>query len=211
MKHLTATDIEQMDKIYRLNLINSCTGYKAANLIGTKSKDGITNLAIFNSFVHLGSNPALIGFILRPLTVPRHTYTNFKTTKFFTVNHVTTAMIADAHHTAAGYPEDISEFTKTNLTEEYLDNFHAPFVKESPLKLGCQYKNEYLVKENGTLLIVASIEHIYYEEAMQWEDGWMQLDKANIVTANGLDGYAATQLVKRYQYARPDQETKAFE
>ena len=40
MKHIKASDIEEMEKIYRLNLVNSCTGYKSANLIATRSKSG---------------------------------------------------------------------------------------------------------------------------------------------------------------------------
>lgn len=71
MKHFSKEDISKMSSIYRLNMINSCTGYKSANLIGTKSKKGVTNLAVFNSVIHLGSNPPLIGFILRPTTVAR--------------------------------------------------------------------------------------------------------------------------------------------
>ena len=71
---------ESLGKIPRLNLINSCMGYKSANLIGTISKDGRPNLAVFSSITHLGSDPALIGFILRPTTVPRHTYSNIKET-----------------------------------------------------------------------------------------------------------------------------------
>ncbi|MFZ0490151.1 MAG: flavin oxidoreductase, partial [Salegentibacter sp.] len=35
MKHITSEDIRSMEKVFRLNLINSCTGYKSANLIGT--------------------------------------------------------------------------------------------------------------------------------------------------------------------------------
>ncbi|PTL98815.1 MAG: flavin oxidoreductase, partial [Candidatus Arcticimaribacter sp.] len=66
MKHFSKEAIGAMPSIYRLNMINSCTGYKSANLIGTQSKEGNTNLAVFNSVVHLGSNPPLIGFILRP-------------------------------------------------------------------------------------------------------------------------------------------------
>ena len=53
-------DIFNLDKVKRLKLINSITGVKPANLIGTRSSDGITNLAIFSSIVHLGSNPPLI-------------------------------------------------------------------------------------------------------------------------------------------------------
>ena len=48
MKHFTKKQINEMDKIYRLNLINSCTGYKSSNLIATISDEGINNVAIFS-------------------------------------------------------------------------------------------------------------------------------------------------------------------
>ena len=72
MQHFQKEDLEGFSKIYRLNLINSVTGYKSAHLVGTVSAEGTKNLAVFSSVVHLGSDPALIGFILRPTTVPRH-------------------------------------------------------------------------------------------------------------------------------------------
>ena len=56
--------IEKLEKIYRVNLMNSCSGYKSANLIGTISNNGQYNLAVFSSIVHLGSNPPLLGFFL---------------------------------------------------------------------------------------------------------------------------------------------------
>lgn len=110
MKQLSTEDFSKMERIERLNLINSCTGYKSANLIATQSIDGKSNIAIFSSVTHLGSDPALIGFIVRPTTVPRDTYKNIKETGYFTVNHVTESMIADAHHTSANYAHGISEF-----------------------------------------------------------------------------------------------------
>ena len=73
--HLNTNDIEDMHPIRRINLINGITGIKPANLIGTYSPRFGENLSIFNSLVHLGSNPALIGFILRPTgDVSRNTY-----------------------------------------------------------------------------------------------------------------------------------------
>ncbi|MEM6687604.1 MAG: flavin oxidoreductase, partial [Bacteroidota bacterium] len=53
MATITRTDIDTMEKLYRINLINSCSGYKSANLIGTKSTDGFTNVAVFSSVTHL--------------------------------------------------------------------------------------------------------------------------------------------------------------
>lgn len=208
MKHFSKEDIDQMSSIYRLNMINSCTGYKSANLIGTQSENGKTNLAVFNSVVHLGSNPPLIGFILRPTSVPRHSHQNMKKNGLFTINHIHQSQIEDAHHTSAKYPEEISEFDQTSLVEEYKEGIKAPFVKNAPLQLGCRYLNEYQIKENDTSIIVGQIEHIFIDEEMLLEDGWVQLDKGGVVTINGLDGYAIPKLIERFTYARPKLKAK---
>ena len=204
MIHYSRTDIDQMDKIFRLNLINSCTGFKSANLLGTKSLNGVSNVAVFSSITHLGSSPPLIGFILRPTTVPRDTYRNIKDTGVFTANHIYSDIIEDAHHTSAKYPDEVSEFTKTGLEEEFLGDFPAPFVKGAKIRLGCRFLNEYVIKENDTLLLVSAIEHVFIaDQDILQEDGWLKLENANTVAINGLDGYATTSLLDRYAYARP--------
>lgn len=210
MKEVTAAAIAKMQKIERLNLINSCTGYKSANLIATKSLDGINNIAVFSSITHLGSNPALIGFIMRPTTVPRDTYKNIRETGYFTVNHITVTMISDAHHTSANYDPDESDFDKTNLEEEFKNNIAIPFVKGSPVQLYCKYLNEYYIKENDTVHVIASIEKLFYNEELANKDGWLQIDKGNVVALNGLDGYCLPKLIDRFEYARRDTPTKSF-
>ena len=210
MKHLSRDTISQMEKVQRLNLINSCTGYKSASLLATKATSGETNVAIFSSVTHLGSNPAMIGFIMRPTTVPRDTYKNIRETGYFTVNHITVDMIADAHHTSANYELSTSEFDKTNLEEEYKANIDIPFVKGSPVQLYCKYLNEYHIKENDTIHVIATIEHLFFEEEIEHNDGWLQLDKGNVVAINGLDGYCLPKLIDRYQYARKEIPTTSF-
>jgi flavin reductase (DIM6/NTAB) family NADH-FMN oxidoreductase RutF len=210
MKDISKATIATMDKVTRLNLINSCTGYKSTNLIATKSIDGQSNVAIFSSVTHLGSEPPLIGFIMRPTTVPRDTYKNIKETNYFSINHVTVDMIEDAHHSSANYDLGISEFDKTNLEEEYKNDISTPFVKRSPVQLYCKYVNEYYIQENDTIHIIASIERLFFDEELQHEDGWLQLDKGNVVTVNGLDGYCLPKLVDRLKYARKNQPTESF-
>lgn len=210
MKNISKEDISKMQKVERLNLVNSCTGYKSANLIATRSKDGLTNVAIFSSVTHLGSNPALIGFIMRPTTVPRDTYKNIRETEYFTVNHITSNMVADAHHTSANYDFGVSEFDKTQLEEEYKSGIEIPFVKGSPVQLYCRYLNEYYIKENDTIHIIASIENLFYLEELQHKDGWLQIDRGNVVALNGLDGYCLPKLLDRFEYARQNVPTKSF-
>ena len=208
MQYFNLDDIQGFSKLYRLNLINSITGYKSANMIGTRSNSGKENVAIFSSITHLGSNPALLHFTLRPNTVPRDTYKNIKENMVFTVNHVSLAQIEQAHHTSAKYDENISEFDQTSLEPEYKMDWHAPFVKGAPIALGCRYLNEYDIKENGCVLIIAAIEHIFVEDKLLQKDGWVKLESGEVVAINGLDGYALPQLQKRMEYARPNEIKK---
>lgn len=209
--HFDKNAIEEMDKRFRANFINSVTGYKSANLLGTVDEDGITNLAVFSSITHLGSHPALIGFITRPTVVPRHTYSNIKTTGVFTVNHIHADIIEEAHQTSARYDADISEFDVTKLTPEFINDCKTPFVAEAHIKIACRYVNEYPIKENGTLLVVGAIEDIYLPDGIHdIEDGWINLEKARGVTINGLDSYAEPQLLDRLQYAKTDVPTRSI-
>ncbi len=209
-KHFSRTSLSQLPSRERANLINTISGYKSANLIGTKSKEGKSNVSLFNSVVHLGSNPALLGFILRPLTVDRHTYENIRTTSFFTVNAVTEAIYKSAHGTSAKYEKGVSEFSKTGLSELYHPEFSAPFVEQSPIHIGCSYTNEYKIEENGCILIVGAIQEIYLQESLLLKDHWAKLDESELVSIVGLDGYAKPTIIDRLAYAKPDEPVKSI-
>lgn len=202
--HFDDDAIIAMDKRYRANFINSVTGYKSANLIGTISKDNHENLAIFSSITHIGSNPAMLGFIMRPTTVPRHTYTNIKATRSFTVNHINTEIVLPSHQTAAAYEENVSEFVATGLETEYLNNWRAPFVKQANIKIACEYVNEYKIEENGTILMIGAVKGVTLPDNCLQEDGWIDLETSMGVAINGLDAYASPKIIDRFSYAKPD-------
>ena len=130
----------KMDQQHRAHLINSVGGFKSVCLIGTIDSRGHTNLAIFNSIVHIGANPPLISFIMRPDSVERHTLANILSTGQYTINHLNETIFKQAHQTSAKYPKEISEFDATGLTPEFKNNFVAPFVKESNIQLSIEFK-----------------------------------------------------------------------
>jgi flavin reductase (DIM6/NTAB) family NADH-FMN oxidoreductase RutF len=80
MNIFSTTDIQNWERFYRANLINSLTGFKSASLIGTQNAVGKTNLAIFSSIFHIGSDPALVGYINRPRKAAPHTLANIEAT-----------------------------------------------------------------------------------------------------------------------------------
>ena len=201
MKSFIKEEIKALDKIYRLNLINSLSGYKSANLIGTKGEHG-ENLAIFSSVVHLGANPALLGLIMRPATVPRNTLTNMKLSKQFTINSVSEAIIEKAHYTSANFDEGISEFEACKLTPEYLGECSAPFLLESKLKMAMKLEQIIDIELNDTMLIIGSIQQVYVDEAALCNNGQIDLNTLETVTISGLNRYHKVSEVANFPYAR---------
>lgn len=204
MIHFSSTDFNEMHHLYRINLINSCSGYKSANLIGTKSTEGIANVAVFSSITHIGSDPALLGFFLRPTgTVTRNTYDNIKDSGVFTINHIHESILEDAHHTSAKYDASISEFDMTSLEAQYRDGFTAPFVKNSPVQIAMTYVEEYDIKANNTILLIGQIADLYLNYNLLQKDGFLNLSEGHVAAINGLDGYTIPKLKTRLEYQRP--------
>lgn len=201
-KTYSLQDILSMDKVPRLNMINAASGFKSACLIGTLSEGGVENLAVFNSVVHIGSNPPLLGFILRPVTVPRHTYQNILETGWYTINHIGESIYKKAHRTSGKYREDISEFEHCGLTPQYTDTCKAPYVLESAIKIGLTFEEEHTVKANGTKLIVGAVRELMLPEEAIEGDGFIDLETAGTLAISGLDSYHKTTRLSREDYVR---------
>jgi flavin reductase (DIM6/NTAB) family NADH-FMN oxidoreductase RutF len=207
---LTRKDIQALDSVTRLKIINAVTGIKPANLIGTMSEDGLTNVAIFSSVVHLGSNPPLLGFVMRPQgEVPRNTYQNIIETGVYTINHIHPEFVERAHYTSAKFDADLSEFNRCKLTKEFIPSFHAPFVEESTFKIGLKFQQEVKIERNGTSLIIGEIEHLFIPDEAINEEYEIDLEKSNTVGISGLNSYYSLQKIADYPYARVN-ETPGF-
>ncbi len=204
MQQFTPAEWQSWERFYRANFINSLTGFKSVSLIGTINAQGIPNLGMFSSIVHIGSDPALIGFINRPVAAAPHTLANIKANGLYTVNHIHPSFIDKAHQTSAKYPDEVNEFTEVGLTEDYIDGIHVPFVKESPIKYLLSLKEIVPITLNATFLVIGQLEQVLMDPALQpTSDGFLHLDQAGSICSNGLDAYYNTELIDRYDYAKP--------
>jgi flavin reductase (DIM6/NTAB) family NADH-FMN oxidoreductase RutF len=208
MQIISYSTIQTWERFYRANFINSLTGFKSASLIGTTNQKGQINLGIFSSLVHIGSDPALVGYINRPIKAAPHTLANIQSTGVYTINHIHTSFIEQAHQTSAKYPVEVSEFDEVGLTPEFLENTSAPFVKESKVKYGLTLEEIIPIKLNETFLVIGKIQQVKLEDNIVLQDGFLELDKASCICSNGIDGYYSTQLIDRYQYAKPGMKTE---
>lgn len=207
-KHYSIHDLAAMEQRYRAAFINSITGFKSLCLVGTKDADGQTNLAVFSSLVHLGANPALLGLIVRPDSVDRHTLSNILETRVYTINHVTKHCYKKAHQTSARYPKDTSEYTACGFKEVYRENFFTPFVEGSPLQIALKLQQQIPITANGTILLIGKVEHIFLDAAAVQDDGFVDIEKLGSITVSGLDSYHTTKRLARLSYAKPNQELK---
>ena len=201
-KRLLLDEIMDLERFTRMNLLNTISGVKGAHLIGTLGHRGAPNLGVFSSIVHVGASPPLIGFILRPLTVPRHTYHNIKAQGFFTLNSIQNGILAKAHQTSANYPEGVSEFDAVGLTPHYSDLHPAPYVQESALKIGLEWVEEYPIKANGTLFIVGKVVELIFPTSAMAPTGHIEHEQLDTMAVSGLDTYYQLGDKQQLAYAR---------
>lgn len=205
MNHLSHSAIAAMDSRYRGNLINSLSGFKSVSLIGTVNAQAQPNVAIFSNIVHLGANPALIGFVNRPLAAAPHTIANIQASGWYTVNHITPSMVAKAHQTSAKYDAGVSEFTTTGLQEIYRDGCAAPFVADSAVQYSMKLVEIIPITHNQTFFVIGAVQDVYVSElGAIAADGFIALNQLESVASLGMDGYYSTRKLGRYAYAKPD-------
>ena len=198
---LDRDDLEAMAKRERTNLVNSLPGYRAASLVGTCDARRRTNLAIVTSVIHVGAAPALMGVLMRPHTVPRHTLENLVETGAYTINAVTRTMHEAAHLTSARWPRERSEFDAVGLGAVWSEGHRAPYVAESPLQVGLEPVERHELV-NGCILVVGAVVEIRLGIDARAEDGHLDLGALDLVAASGLDEYHAPTSLGRLPYAK---------
>ena len=205
-----SSDINTMDTHRRAAFVNSLSGFKSANLVGTANAQGHTNVAIMSSAVHLGSKPPLLALVIRPGEEERHTLNNPLDIGCYSLNHVTPDIIEQAHQTAARYPADVSEFDATGLTPVWVEEFGAPMVAEAGIKLGLCLREHQVLAINGTHLIIGEVVLADVPSAWILEEGAVNLSLAGSVALSGLDTYWQARALKRMAYAKPDVPPRAL-
>jgi NAD(P)-dependent dehydrogenase (short-subunit alcohol dehydrogenase family)/flavin reductase (DIM6/NTAB) family NADH-FMN oxidoreductase RutF len=208
---LTQEDISALEDHERVFFINSLSGFKSANLVGTVSAEHHSNLAIVSSVVHLGANPPLLAMVMRPGSALRGTLKNILETGVYTLNHVNMGIHEQAHQTSARYPENVSEFNEVGLSEQWQDNFSAPFVQESNIKIGMKFRERHSLDINNTEFIIGEVVSIEVPDEAVAEDGFISLEKAGTLAVSSLDTYHSTQILASLSYAKPDKKITVLE
>jgi len=205
MKSITLSDIQNMEKLVRVQFANSLPGPKPISLVGSIDTEGRTNLAPFSTVTHLGSNPALIGLISRPDLVERHTLSNILSTNSYTINHFNPEILERAHQCSARFPRDTSEFQSTGLSEHFVNGIAAPFVGESRFRFALELAETIPIATNDTILIVGKVVLVQLLEEHLAEDGSVDLPALGSMASTALDTYFELTKPTRLPYAKSPQ------
>ena len=199
---LSRAAIDALEKRHRTNLVNGLTGFKGVTLLGTRDASGRDNVAIMTSAFHVGAAPPLIGVLLRPPVVERHSLENLLASGVWTLNQVDRSIYERAHRTSARWPRDVSEFDACGLTPERTDAVAAPYVAESPLAIALSLVERHTLV-NATVLVVGEVREVRLHEDVRAPDGQLDLAALGTVVAAGLDEYHETRRLERLPYAKP--------
>ncbi len=186
---IDASRIAAMDQPQRVQFATTLPGPKPVCLVGTRSFSGVANLAPFSSITHLGSNPILIGMVTRPDTVERHTLANILATGSWTLNHVTSSTVRQAHQCSVRYPAGVSEFDATGLTEMNHPGITAPFVAECPIRMALELVEIIPIPSNCTRLIVGRVVLVEIPDDAYSPDGRIDIAGHGSLASTALDTY----------------------
>ena len=199
-------DFSILDKHYRANLINSVIGVKQASLIGTVGNNGISNLALFSSTVHLGSNPPLVAIFSRPEgDTPKQTLNNIIENKDYSINHVNKSIVNRAHSCSFKFAAEESEFIECKLSEEFIVDCKAPIVKESYVSFAVRYQRHLSIQENGVIMVIGKIKSVFVNEGIIQDNGEVDFNHSSSIGVAGNNTYYGVDKIESLKYLKLDQ------
>ena len=199
-------DFSKLDKYFRANLINSVIGVKQASLIGTVGNNGISNLALFSSTVHLGSNPPLVAIFSRPEgDTPKQTLNNIIENKDYSINHVNKSIINRAHSCSFKFTAEESEFTECKLSEEFIVDCKAPIVEESYVSFAVRYQRHQSIQENGVIMVIGKIKSVFVNEGIIQDNGEVDFNHSSSIGVAGNNTYYGVDKIESLKYLKLDQ------
>lgn len=197
-------ELRGLERFFRAALVNSLRGAGPLVLVGSVSPEGVPNLAPFNSLVHVGANPPLLGLVFRPLTDRvGHTFRHLEATGWCTLNAVHAGIREAAHRCSARFAEGVSEFDAAGLTALTGETHPAPYVAESRVRLGCSLEEVHPIRANGTRFAVLAVRELFLPADAVGPDGFVDPAVTGSLLAVGTDAYGEPGPLTRLPYAHP--------
>lgn len=157
--------------------------------VGTRSVQGVDNLAPFSFFMGVSSKPPAVAISVARAGRDRlkHTAQNILDTGVFTVSIPSTYHLEQVAGTAAQYPESVSELEQWNLVARPGTQVDAPFPAQAGVALECRCIHTHDLGTTHLIVGEVLVFHIHDELVLQ-EEGRLLVDSRKLDPLARLGG-----------------------
>ncbi len=130
---------DEIDTVDAYKLMSGLIVPRPIGWIGSRSSDGVDNLAPYSFFNGVAASPPTVMFAPTGQPVARKdTLSNVRETGVFTVNIVNFDLGPQMNASSATFEPDVSEFEQVGLTVREAEAIDAPIVAEAPASFECK-------------------------------------------------------------------------
>jgi flavin reductase (DIM6/NTAB) family NADH-FMN oxidoreductase RutF len=174
--------------------------------IGTRSADGIPNLAPYSFFNALAYRPPTVGFASERR---KDSVANIEATGVFTWNLATRALAEAMNLTSATVDPEIDEFALAGLTATPGRIVDAPLVAESPVVFECRLSQIVpLTTADGApmtnLFVIGEVVAVHIDRGLITDGVYITTAARPIARGGGPADYFEIGEAARFQMRRPD-------
>jgi len=185
---------------------NSIIAPRPIGWIGSRSADGIPNLAPYSFFNALAYRPPTLGFASERR---KDSVANIEETGLFTWNLATRALAEAMNLTSAMVPPDVDEFALAGLTSVTGRVVDAPMVAESPVVFECRLSQIVaLTTADGAPMsnrfVIGEVVAVHIDRALITDGLYDTTAAVPIARGGGPADYFEIGDSTRFQMRRPD-------
>lgn len=159
-------------------------------LISTRDRNGVPNIAPYNSYVGLATHPPMLGvsFSQPQGGGEKNTLTNIKSTGAFVINLVPRFLAELMNKSAEG--QDIADdFARLGLSSAPAETVDCPRVVGSPASLECRLVNILPLPPSQCEFVVGQIAGVFLRDEYVKDDGTFDLMAADLLSSIGAEDY----------------------
>ncbi len=151
---------------------------------GTRSLQGVNNLAPFSFYNCFSANPPIVGFstMPRPDGRKKDTLQNILDTRCFTLNAASHGLVKQMSKSSATLEPEHDEFVYAGLTAVQAPHINAPYVKEALLVFECELREviSFGDQPGAGNLILGEIKHLMIDDSI-YQNGRIDFEKLDPV------------------------------
>lgn len=170
-------DFFDMECFFWCNFFNIFFGLCGLYLFGIKGYCGIENLGLFSFVIYIGVIFLYFGFIMWFFMVFCYFYYYMKVQGVFILNMVYEDILLVVYQSLVNYLIEEFEFVVVGFMFFYLEQFNVFYVKESFIKIGLEYVEDYYLKLNDMFFVVGKIVEVIVLDDVVVESGYIEYNQ----------------------------------